>query len=55
MNKTIFYSMCSDDSVDVLINVNGHDLHNYNYSDIEFCKLDYKESEYDYVCLDNEE
>lgn len=55
MNKIIYYSNCSNGSVDVIINVNGHDLHNYNYADIDVCKMDFSENEYDYVCLDNEE
>ena len=45
MKKDLFYAVCQNGTVDVVIEGEG----NYNYFNLEICKKDFPEKNYNYI------
>lgn len=44
--KRVYYEKCADGGYDVVVNVNGHDVGNYHYSDLKYVLKDFDGAEF---------
>lgn len=54
MEKVIYYSILKNGSVDVIININGHDKGCYHYSSYKSMRREFKDQSYKFIKIISE-